>query len=106
MGFEILVTRTAASDFEDAISYIALNLKNPSAASSLADDYEEALRRISDNPFLFHCSIVLKTLRETILFIGGTTSKTFPCSTGRMGIGSLSAGFYMPEETYTPSQWK
>ena len=55
MGFEILVTRTAASDFEDAISYIALNLRNPSAASSLADDYEEALRRISDNPFLFHC---------------------------------------------------
>lgn len=54
MGFEILVTQTAASDFEEAISYIALSLKNPTAARALADNYEEALNQISDNPYLFH----------------------------------------------------
>ncbi|MBR2282002.1 MAG: type II toxin-antitoxin system RelE/ParE family toxin [Spirochaetales bacterium] len=47
MGFEIFVTKTA-------ISYIAVSLNNPAAASALADDYESVLRKISDNPFLFH----------------------------------------------------
>ena len=54
MGFEILVTEAAASDFDDAISYITLSLNNPSAAKALADDYDDALRRIADNPYLFH----------------------------------------------------
>ena len=54
MEFEILVTEAAASDFDDAISYIALSLNNPSAAKALADDYDDALRRIADNPYLFH----------------------------------------------------
>ena len=54
MEYEILVTGTAASDFDDAISYIALSLNNPIAARALADDYEEALNQIASNPFLFH----------------------------------------------------
>ena len=54
MEFEILVTEAAASDFDDAISYIALSLNNPSAAKALADDNDDALRRIADNPDLFH----------------------------------------------------
>ena len=54
MEYEFLVTGTAASDFDDAISYITLSLNNPIAASALADDYEEALNSIASNPFLFH----------------------------------------------------
>ena len=54
MGFEIVITKTAEADFDEAISYIAVSLGNPSAAGSLSDDYESALRQICDNPFLFH----------------------------------------------------
>ena len=54
MGFEIVVTKTAETDFDEAISYIAVSLANPGAASALADEFETALKQISDNPFLFH----------------------------------------------------
>jgi plasmid stabilization system protein ParE len=54
MEFEIVVTKTAETDFDEAISYIAVSLANPSAASALADEFEMALKQISDNPFLFH----------------------------------------------------
>lgn len=54
MGYEIVITRIAEADFDEAISYIAVSLGNPRAAGSLADDYESALKQISDNPFLFH----------------------------------------------------
>ena len=54
MEFEIVVTKTAETDFDEAISYIAVSLANPGAASALADEFEMALKQISDNPFLFH----------------------------------------------------
>jgi len=54
MGYEIVITGAAEADFDEAISYIAVSLGNPRAAGSLADDYESALKQISDNPFLFH----------------------------------------------------
>ena len=49
MEFEIFVTKTAETDFDEAISYIAVSLANPSAASALADEFEMALKQISDN---------------------------------------------------------
>ena len=55
MGFDIVVTKAAEADFDEVISYIVVSLGNPRAATALADDYESALKQISDNPFLFHC---------------------------------------------------
>ena len=49
MEFEIVVTKTAETDFDEAISYIAVSLANPGAASTLADEFEMALKQISDN---------------------------------------------------------
>jgi len=49
MEFEIFVTKTAETDFDEAISYIAVSLANPSAASAPADEFEMALKQISDN---------------------------------------------------------
>ena len=54
MAFDVVITKTAEDDFNEAISYIAVVLSNPVAATALADDYEEALKQISDNPYLFH----------------------------------------------------
>ena len=54
MAFEILVTGTAESDFNEAISHIAVYLKNPTAAGALADEYEKVLMQLSDNPYIFH----------------------------------------------------
>lgn len=51
MAFEILVTGTAESDFNEAISHIAVYLKNPTAAGALADEYEKVLMQLSDNPY-------------------------------------------------------
>ena len=47
MGFEIVVTKTAETDFDEAISYIAVSLANPGAASALADEFETAF--VADN---------------------------------------------------------
>ncbi len=54
MEYEIVITKTAEADFNEVISYIAVSLANPSAASALADDYETALKQISGNPYLFY----------------------------------------------------
>ena len=54
MAFDVVITKTAEDDINEAISYIAVVLSNPIAATTLADDYVEAISRIADNPFLFH----------------------------------------------------
>ena len=53
MGFEIVITKTAEIDLDEAISYIAVSLANPGAASALADEFEIALKQIFENLFLF-----------------------------------------------------
>jgi len=54
MAFDVVITKTAEEDINEAISYIAVVLSNPIAATTLADDYVEAISQIADNPFLFH----------------------------------------------------
>lgn len=54
MDYEIVITKTALADLDEIVSYIVNNLRNPQAASSLLDDYEEALRSIASNPSVFH----------------------------------------------------
>ena len=46
MAFDVVITKTAEDDFNEAIAYIAVVLSNTIAATTLADDYEEALRQI------------------------------------------------------------
>ena len=45
MEFEIVITKTAETDLDETISYIAVSLANPGAASALADEFEVALKQ-------------------------------------------------------------
>ena len=103
MEFEIVVTKTAETDFDEAISYIAVSLANPGAASALADEFEMALKQISDNPFLFHH---FKDSDGNNTEYRRYNIKTSHCFIAWKGNGLLSAGFCMPDVICTRYRWK
>ncbi len=59
MGYRVIVSDPASKDLEATISYIAITLQAPSAATSLLDTYEEKLTLLADNPRLFGVDLLL-----------------------------------------------
>ena len=53
MGFKIIHSAPAALDFDDIIFYITHQLKNPTAASALRDEYHEKLAILRESPRLY-----------------------------------------------------
>lgn len=56
MACNVAWTATAEKDLDGIVSYIALDLSNPGAASSLLDGIEEAIQRIEAFPELYEIS--------------------------------------------------
>ena len=55
MGYDLFVTEAAHEDLEDALSYIAKDLANPSAAARLLDQVESCYEQLKDFPMLCEC---------------------------------------------------
>ena len=53
MVYKIIHSTPAALDFDDIIFYIAQQLKNPTAASALRDEYNEKVAILRESPRLF-----------------------------------------------------
>lgn len=53
MAYKIFETELALQDLDSILSYIALTLNNPSAASSFADEVEKCYSRLEEMPLMF-----------------------------------------------------
>jgi len=51
MTYKITVTEHAAQQIDRVLSYIAVDLANPGAASSVRDDLIDSYRKLETNPF-------------------------------------------------------
>ena len=55
MAYDLFVTEAAHEDLEEALSYIAKDLANPSAAANLLDQVEAVYGQLTDFPMLYEC---------------------------------------------------
>lgn len=53
MAYKIFETELALQDLDSILSYIALTLNNPSAASSFADEVEKCYSCLEEMPLMF-----------------------------------------------------
>lgn len=53
MAYRVRVAAPAAEELERAVAYIAVMLREPSAATVLADEFEKKLDVLSSNPCLY-----------------------------------------------------
>ena len=53
MAYKIFETELALQDLDSILSYIALTLNNPSAASSFADEVEKCYSSLEEMPLMF-----------------------------------------------------
>ena len=53
MAYKVIVTDDAHEDMDEAVSYIALSLANPSAASSLLAEIEACFEQLRAFPFYY-----------------------------------------------------
>ena len=53
MAYEIFETELSLQDLDSILSYIALTLNNPSAASSFADELERCYSCLKEMPLMF-----------------------------------------------------
>lgn len=51
--YKLIVSELAHQDLDHIISYIAINLVNPIAATNFLDEIEKCYARLKDNPFLY-----------------------------------------------------
>lgn len=55
MAYDLFVTEAAHEDLEEALSYIASNLANPSAAAKLLDQVQSCYNQLKVFPSLYEC---------------------------------------------------
>ena len=53
MAYKIFETELALQDLDSILSYIALTLNNPSAASSFADEVQKCYSSLEEMPLMF-----------------------------------------------------
>ena len=53
MGYKLQISKDAHEDIADIVRYMALELKNPQAASGFLDDVEASYMRVVDNPSIY-----------------------------------------------------
>ena len=57
MAYKLVETALARQDLEDILSYLAVSLANPSAASAFADEVEKCYSALEQMPYLYaQCS--------------------------------------------------
>lgn len=62
--YKLVITELAQSDLDDIVSYIAVNLANPSAASDFLDEVEKCYAHLKNNPFIYAKSDDIRLERE------------------------------------------
>ena len=53
MAYELIETELARQDLDSILSYLALSLENPAAASAFADEVEKCYAALEQMPYLF-----------------------------------------------------
>ena len=51
--YKLVITELAQSDLDDIVSYIAVNLSNPTAAGDFSDEVEKCYSHLRNNPFIW-----------------------------------------------------
>ena len=64
MGFEIIQSTTAISDLENILVYISIQLKNPTAASRLLDEYEDRMATLRQSPRFYRPANIERLARR------------------------------------------
>jgi plasmid stabilization system protein ParE len=53
MVFKLIISREAERDIDEIVQYIAIELKNPTAAAGFLDDVEEAYLNVVQSPRMY-----------------------------------------------------
>ena len=64
MAYDIVHSQSAEFDFGDIIDYITVHLNNPTAASTLLDEYEDRLATIRQSPRVYRLAHVERLARK------------------------------------------
>ncbi len=66
--YKVVYLPTARQQLENAVMYIAVDLCAPDAASSLADEVDEAVRKLKEMPYRFPIYHTLYAMKHEIRF--------------------------------------
>ena len=66
--YKIVYLPTARQQLEDAVMYIAVDLSDPDAAICLADEVDEAVRKLKEMPYRFPIYHTLYAMKHEIRF--------------------------------------
>lgn len=85
MPYDLFVTEAAHEDLEEALSYIAGDLANPSAAANLLDQVEAVYEQLKDFPQLYESchDLRLRNLGYRKVVIGNFVLVYHPLETER-----------------------
>ncbi len=53
MAYKIVISKEAHKDIDDIVNYIAIELANPTAATSFLDDVEKSYTEVLNNPRMY-----------------------------------------------------
>lgn len=62
--YKLKITELAQNDLDGIVSYIAVNLANPSAAGSFLDELAKCYGNLKNNPFIYAKSSDLRLEKE------------------------------------------
>ncbi len=62
--YKLVITELAQNDLDEIVSYIAVNLSNPSAAGAFLDGVEECYAHLKNNPFIYAKSNDIRLEKE------------------------------------------
>jgi addiction module RelE/StbE family toxin len=53
MAYKLIVSKETHKDIDEIVGYIALQLKNPEAATSFLNNIEKSYKTVIDNPYIY-----------------------------------------------------
>lgn len=75
--YNVVYLPTARKQLEDAVMYIAVDLCTPDAAMSLADEVDDAVRKLKEMPYRFPIYHTLYAMKHEIRFFPVKSNNVF-----------------------------